>query len=52
VEEVVRAASFDKKKAGKTITWILLKKIGEPVLVTDSEIPVSLIKNSIKTILK
>jgi len=52
VDEVVRAASFDKKKAGKAITWILLKNIGEPVLVTDTEIPVSLVKNSIKTILK
>ncbi len=52
VEEVIRAISFDKKKAGPAVTWILLEKIGAPVLVTDNEIPVSLIKKSIKTILR
>jgi 3-dehydroquinate synthase len=50
-DEVIRALAFDKKKAGKSITWILLKKIGEPVIIPDTEIPLSLIKRSIKTIL-
>lgn len=52
VAEVIQAISFDKKKAGSTVTWILLEKIGAPVLVTDNEIPASLIKQSIKTILR
>jgi 3-dehydroquinate synthase len=50
-EEIIRAISFDKKKAGSTVIWILLEKIGAPVLITGNEIPVSLIKQSIKTIL-
>jgi 3-dehydroquinate synthase len=52
IGEIVRALAFDKKKAGENITWILLKKIGVPVLVEGNEIPVSVIKRSIKTILK
>jgi 3-dehydroquinate synthase len=51
-EEVFRAAAFDKKKAGRVTTWILLKKIGEPVLIGDDKIQTSMIKKSIKAILK
>ncbi len=52
IEEIIRALAFDKKKAGENITWILLKKIGVPVLIEGNRIPVSLIRRSIKTILK
>lgn len=52
VDEIIRALAFDKKKAGENITWILLKKIGMPVLIEGNEIPVSVIKRSIKTLLK
>lgn len=51
-KKIFQATAFDKKRAGKTMTWVLLKGIGKPVLVTGDEIPVSLIKDSIKTILK
>jgi 3-dehydroquinate synthase len=51
-DKIIRALAFDKKKAGENITWILLKKIGLPVLVGDNEIPISMVKRSIKTILK
>lgn len=51
VGEIIKALAFDKKKSGKTITWILLKDIGKPVLIPDSDIPVQLIRQSIKSIL-
>lgn len=51
VDEVFQALAFDKKRSGKTTTWILLKKIGDPILVPESEIPISLIKKTIKAIL-
>jgi len=52
VEEVIRALALDTKKAGENITWILLKKIGMPVLIGDNKIPISQVRRSIKTILK
>ena len=51
-EAVFHAIAFDKKKAGENVTWVLLKGIGKPVLVTDKEIPKPLIMESIKAILK
>jgi 3-dehydroquinate synthase len=51
-EDVIKAAAFDKKKAGAITTWILLKEIGKPVLIGDDKIPASIVKQSIKTILK
>jgi 3-dehydroquinate synthase len=51
-EDVIKAAAFDKKKAGTVTTWILLKEIGKPILIGDDKIPASMIKQSIKTILK
>jgi 3-dehydroquinate synthase len=52
VESVLQATAFDKKKAGNILTWVLLKGIGKPVLVTDKDIPKPLIMESIKAILK
>ncbi len=51
-EDVIKAAAFDKKKAGSVTTWILLKEIGKPVLIGDDKIPAPVVKQSIKTILR
>jgi 3-dehydroquinate synthase len=42
---VFDAFRFDKKLVGKNLHWILLKAIGEPVIVPQNEIPSRLIRS-------
>jgi 3-dehydroquinate synthase len=51
-EEIHRATVFDKKNSAGVISWVLLREIGRPVIVGDDQIPTSLIKKAIRTILK
>jgi 3-dehydroquinate synthase len=51
-EKIYRATVFDKKNLGGVISWVLLKEIGQPVIVGDDKIPAATIKNAIRTILK
>ncbi len=52
IEKVVQAFSFDKKNIGQTLQWILLKRIGEPVILSNKEIPQKSLKESLKKILQ
>ncbi|HVE55192.1 MAG TPA: 3-dehydroquinate synthase [Pyrinomonadaceae bacterium] len=52
IEKVVQAFSFDKKNIGQTLQWILLKGIGEPVILSNKEISQKSLKESLKKILQ
>jgi 3-dehydroquinate synthase len=52
IEKVVQAFSFDKKNIGQSLQWILLKRIGEPVILSNTEIPNKSLKKSLKKILQ
>jgi 3-dehydroquinate synthase len=51
-EQIIEAIKFDKKSAGGSLQWILLEKIGKPVILSDREIPLSIVKKSLDKILK
>jgi len=51
IEKVIEAFSFDKKNIGKSLQWILLKKIGEPFVISNSEIPKESLQKSLQKIL-
>jgi 3-dehydroquinate synthase len=52
IEKVVQAFSFDKKNIGRSLQWILLKRIGEPVILSNDEIPEKSLRKSLKKILQ
>ena len=52
IEAIFQAISFDKKNVGESLQWILLEKIGRPVIVSSSDIPKPVIKKSLKKILQ
>lgn len=52
LEKVVQAFSFDKKNIGRSLQWILLKRIGEPVIMSGEEISQNSIKKSLEKILQ
>jgi 3-dehydroquinate synthase len=51
-EKVIKAFEFDKKNVGDNLQWILLEKIGKPLIFPNSKIPNSVIVNSVNKILK
>ena len=51
-KDVIEAFSFDKKNIGDSLQWVLLNKIGDPIIYPNSKIPASLIEESIKETLK
>jgi 3-dehydroquinate synthetase len=48
--EILESFKHDKKRIGDSLQWVLLKGIGKPVIVPDSEIPRSAIKATLKQI--
>jgi 3-dehydroquinate synthase len=50
--EVVKALAADKKKLGDSIQWILLKGIGEPVIIPQTQIPEGMVVQAIKDYLR
>jgi 3-dehydroquinate synthetase len=51
-QKVIEAFGFDKKNVGNTLQWILLEKIGKPLIYPNSKIPDLIIIESINKILK
>lgn len=47
--QVFATFKFDKKLINNSLNWILLKKIGEPVIVPHSTIPRSMLASAFKT---
>jgi 3-dehydroquinate synthase len=52
IEKVIQAFSFDKKNIGRSLQWILLRRIGEPVILSNDEIPEKSLHTSLKKILQ
>ena len=51
-DEVFEAFKFDKKQIAGSLQMILLKGIGEPLILTDSDIPQTTIKKVLKMLLQ
>ncbi len=51
-EQIIEAIKFDKKSVNGSLQWILLERIGKPVILSDKEIPLSVIRKSLEKILK
>jgi 3-dehydroquinate synthase len=49
--EVFEAFKFDKKSIGKSLQWILLEGIGKPVVKPSSEIPDTVLEDTLRTII-
>ena len=52
IEKVTKAFSFDKKNIGQSLQWILLKEIGQPVIISNNDIPESSIQKVLHKVLK
>jgi 3-dehydroquinate synthase len=52
VKDVIEAVGFDKKSTGKSLQWVLLKKIGKPVIVDGENIPANILLKSLNKVLK
>jgi 3-dehydroquinate synthetase len=50
-EDIIKAFAFDKKQTADSLQWILLEAIGKPKILQSSDIPIRVVKNSIKKIL-
>ena len=46
--EILEAFKHDKKNIGDSLQWILLRGIGKPLIVPETEIPASLIRSTVK----
>jgi 3-dehydroquinate synthase len=51
-KDIFEAFKFDKKSTGNTLQWILLKDIGEPAIIPDSDISHSAKKKALDKILQ
>jgi 3-dehydroquinate synthase len=51
-KDIFAGFKFDKKSTGKSLQWILLKSIGEPVIISDKDISLSSKENALKNILQ
>ena len=52
VEKTFKAFIFDKKSIGESLQWVLLKGIGKPTIISNENIPETIIKESLIKILK
>jgi 3-dehydroquinate synthase len=52
LESILGAIKFDKKASGSGLSWILLKGIGKPVIISEKDIPKAAISRAIRSILK
>lgn len=50
--EIIEAFTYDKKRIGGSLNWILLRGIGRPVIIQGAEIPKSTIRTTLRSILK
>jgi len=52
LEKVFESFAFDKKVVGKSLQWILLEKIGQPVIVENTDIATSIVKETLEKVLR
>jgi len=51
-ESILEAFKFDKKSSAGILNWVLLRSIGQPVIISQNDIPISAVIQAIKTILQ
>lgn len=49
--QVLEAFKHDKKQIGKSLQWVLLRGIGHPIIVPDSEIPRTVITSTLRSVI-
>ncbi len=52
INDIIEALEFDKKSTGESHQWVLLKKIGKPILIDSKQIPAKILQRSLKTVLE
>ncbi|MEZ5308877.1 MAG: 3-dehydroquinate synthase [Pyrinomonadaceae bacterium] len=52
VDEVIRLIGHDKKNTERGLQWILLRRVGEPEIVSGEKVPVSEIRNAVSKVLE
>ncbi|HKP68545.1 MAG TPA: 3-dehydroquinate synthase [Pyrinomonadaceae bacterium] len=50
--KVIEAFTYDKKRIGESLNWVLLRGIGKPVIVPGSTIPRTAIQKALKAVQK
>ena len=50
--ELLEAFRHDKKQVGNSLHWVLLRGVGKPVILPDTDIPRSAIKATLRTIVQ
>jgi 3-dehydroquinate synthase len=50
-ESIFESLKFDKKSTGGKLTWVLLRSIGKPAIVSETDIPRKALAKAVKTIL-
>lgn len=51
IEKLREAFEFDKKQSGKKLQWVLLEKIGSPIIVDGNTIPAEILQKSLRNVL-
>ncbi|HMS39204.1 MAG TPA: 3-dehydroquinate synthase [Pyrinomonadaceae bacterium] len=51
IEKLREAFEFDKKQSGKNLQWVLLEKIGSPIIVDGNTIPAEILQKSLRNVL-
>jgi 3-dehydroquinate synthase len=51
IDKVIQMITYDKKNDGSSVKWILLEKIGSPIIVDGREIPQVVLKKSLSKVL-
>jgi len=51
-ERVLESLTHDKKRVGNSLRWVLLRGIGKPIIVPDTEMPRSAVSSTLKAIFR
>jgi 3-dehydroquinate synthetase len=51
-EKVLESLTHDKKRVGNSLRWILLRGIGKPVIVPETEMPRTAVSSTLKAIFR
>ena len=51
-EKIIEAFAHDKKASGDSFKWILLERIGSPLIIDDKDIPEAIVSDSLRSMLQ
>ena len=52
LQKIFQAFAFDKKTIGESLQWILLERIGKPKIVENADIPLGVVQETLKKVLR